>query len=62
VDKPKCIQDELAFIKALSTLQVKLATARRKKVPTVSAGRCNTTSGSGAELPNSSRASEKPTS
>jgi len=41
-------QDELAFIKALSTLQVKLATARRKKVPTVSAGRRSTTSGSGS--------------
>jgi len=48
VDKPKCIQDELAFIKALSTLQVKLATVRRKKVPLVSAGRRNTTSGSGS--------------
>ena len=40
-------QDELAFIKALSTLLLKLATARRKKVPTVSAGRRSTTSGSG---------------
>jgi len=46
-------QDELAFIKVLSTLQMKLATARRKKVPTVSAGRRSTTSGSG------SRASQK---
>ena len=40
-------QDELAFIKALSTLQRKLATAR-KKVPTVSAGRRSTTTGSGS--------------
>jgi len=46
-------QDELAFIKALSALQMTLATARRKKVPTVSAGRRSTTSGSG------SRASKK---
>jgi len=41
-------QDELAFIKALSALQKKLATNRRKKVPTVSAGRRSTTSGSGS--------------
>jgi len=42
-------QDELAFIKALSTLQKKLATAR-KKVPTVSAGRRITTTGSGSRV------------
>jgi len=41
-------QDELAFIKALSTLQMKLAKNRRKKVPTVSAGRRSTTFGNGS--------------
>ena len=41
-------QDELAFIKALSTLQRKLATYRKKKVPTMSAGRRSTSSGSGS--------------
>jgi len=44
-------QDELDFIKALSTLQVKLVMARRKKIPTVSAGRRSTTSGSGSTAP-----------
>jgi len=39
--------DELAFIKALSTLKMRLATVRTKKMPTVSAGRCSNTSGSG---------------
>ena len=39
-------QDELAFIKALSALHMKLATKWRKKVPTVSAGRRSTTTGS----------------
>jgi len=47
-------QDELDFIKALSTPQMKLATARRKKVPTVTSGRRRTTSRSG------SRASQQP--
>jgi len=46
-------QDELVFIKALSTSQRKLPTSRRKKVPTVSEGWRITTSGSG------SRASQK---
>jgi len=40
-------QDELAFIKTLFTLQVKLATARKRKLPTVSAVMRSTTSGSG---------------
>jgi len=48
-------QDELAFIKAISTLQIspallkelRLAMARRKKKPVVAAGR-HSTSGSGA--------------
>ena len=38
------MQDELAFIKTLSALQMKLAMNRRKKVPTVSVGRPSTTS------------------
>jgi hypothetical protein len=49
-------QDELAFIKAISTLQLlpallkelKLALARMKKQPVVPPGRQSTTSGSGA--------------
>jgi len=41
-------QDELAFIKVLSTLQMKLATNRRKKAPTVSAGMRSTTFGNGS--------------
>jgi len=41
-------QDELAFIKVLSILQMKLATNRRKKAPTVSAGRRSTTFGNGS--------------
>jgi len=41
-------QDELAFIKALSALHMKLATNRRKKVPTVSTWRRSTTSGNGS--------------
>jgi len=48
-------QDELAFMKAISTLQVspallkelRLAMVRRKKKPAVPAGRRSTTSGSG---------------
>jgi len=40
-------QNELTIIKALSTLQMNLATARRKKVPTVYAETRSTTSGSG---------------
>ena len=48
-------QDKLAFIKAISTLQMspallkelKLAMTRRKKKPAVSAGKRSTTSGSG---------------
>ena len=40
-------QDELAFIKALSTLHRRLATSqKKKKIPTVSAGRRSTPSGS----------------
>jgi len=39
-------QDEVAFIKALSTLQRRLVTFRKKKkIPTVSAGRHSTPSG-----------------
>jgi len=41
-------QDELAFIKALSALQMKLSTERRKKVPSVSVARRSTTTGSGS--------------
>jgi hypothetical protein len=67
-------QEELAFIKAISTLQLspaflrelRTALSRRKKNPAVPAGSRNTAPGGGAEAPNdqpeSSRASAKPTS
>ena len=45
-------QNELAFIKALSTLQMKLAMAKKKKkMPTVSAGRRGNTTGGGSRAP-----------
>jgi hypothetical protein len=67
-------QEELAFLKAMSTLQLspvilrelKLAMSRRKKKPAVLAGSRGTRSGGGARAPSdhlvSSWASAKPTS
>jgi len=63
-------QNELAFIKAISTFQMlpallkelRLTKARRKKKAAVPAGKRSTTSGSGTKAYNSSRASAKPTS
>jgi len=50
-------QDELAFIKALSALQLKLTA--RKKIPTVSAGRRSTTNGSGSRASQQLRGKRK---
>ena len=63
-------QDELAFMKATSTLQVspallkelRLAMARRKKKPAAPAGNAAPHQEAGPELPNSSWASEISTS
>ena len=56
-------QDELAFIKALSTLHRRLVTSqKKKKIPTVSAGRRSTPSGSVSRASQRITGSVKPTS
>jgi len=67
-------QEELAFVKAISTMQLspavlkelRIALYRRKKKPVVPAGIRSTTSASGARAPNVyrvySRANAQPTS